>query len=167
MQMGMYDDRESAERAVDRLHALGYSRDDISVMMHDKTRAKEFGEKTGSHAAEGAISGAAIGGGLGAIVAALTATGSVAAIVGTGGAAAPIVAGPLAAALAGLGAGGAAGGIVGGLIGAGIPEHKAKQYESRLNDGGILLGVTPKANSRDDVQRVFDDQYTESAGRMS
>jgi len=152
---GMYDDRASAENAVARLHEMGYTADDISVMMDDKTKARDFAEHTGSKATTGAATGAAIGGGLGAIVAGLTATGSVAAIVGTGGAATPFVAGPLAAALAGLGAGGAAGGILGAPIGAGIPEHRAKQYEERLGKGGILLGVKPKPDNRERLRDVF------------
>ena len=162
---GIYDDRESAEEAVDRLHRLGYTSDEISVMMSDHKRAKDFAEHTGSKAATGAATGAAIGGGLGAVVAGLTATGSVAAIVGTGGAAAPLVAGPLAAALAGLGAGGAAGGIIGALVGAGIPEHKAKRYEERLNRGGILLGVKPRPEYRNELREIFVDD-TEPASRM-
>jgi hypothetical protein len=152
---GMYDDRVSAEDAVARLHELGYSKDDISVMMDDQTRAREFADQTGSKAGTGAATGALIGGGLGAIVASLTATGSLAAIVGTGGAATPLVAGPLAAALAGLGAGGVAGGVVGALVGAGIPEHRAKRYEQRLQNGGILLGVKPRAEHRDELRKIF------------
>ena len=153
--VGIYDDRASAEAAVARLRELGYSKDDISVMMDDKTREREFADHTGSKAAAGMGTGAAIGGGLGAIIAGLTATGSVAAIVGTGGAAAPLVAGPLAAALAGLGAGGVAGGIVGALVGAGIPEKHAKRYEERLNKGGILLGVKPRPENRDELRGIF------------
>ncbi len=152
---GIYDDRASAENAVARLHALGYDDDEISVMMNDQTRARDFAEQTGSKATAGAATGAAVGGGLGAIVAGLTATGSVAAIVGTGGAATPLVVGPLAAALAGLGAGGVAGGVIGALIGAGIPEDKAKRYADRLNDGGILLGVRPRAETREELRTVF------------
>lgn len=167
IETGMYDDRAAAERAVDRLHDYGYSKDDISVMMNDKTRAKEFAEKTGTHAAQGTVTGAAVGGGLGAIVAALTATGSVAAIVGTGGAAAPLVVGPLAAALAGLGAGGVVGGLVGALVGAGIPEHRAKDYAQRLDNGGIMVGVSPRDDDREDVRRMFaeDDATIASARR--
>jgi heat induced stress protein YflT len=154
-EIAIYDDRASAEDAVERLHRLGYGKDDVGVMMSDKTAAREFADTTGSKVAKGAATGAAIGGGLGAIVAGLMATGSVAAIVGTGGAATPIVAGPLAAALAGLGAGGVAGGILGALVGVGIPEHRAREYEDRLNKGGILLGVRPRAGDRDSVRRVF------------
>jgi uncharacterized membrane protein len=45
------------------------------------------------------------------------------------------------AALAGMGVGGTVGGITGALIGWGIPEHKAKHYEVRVKEGGILLSV--------------------------
>ena len=152
---GMYYDRASAEDAVGRLHGLGYDRDDISVLMNDKTREKEFAQATGSKASEGAVTGAAVGGGLGALVAGLTATGSIAAIAATGGAATPLVAGPLAAALAGLGAGGIAGGLIGALVGAGIPEDRAKEYQDGLNRGGMLVGVRPRDEHRDELRNVF------------
>jgi hypothetical protein len=153
---GVYDDRRSAEEAVERLRRLGYGTDEISVLMHDKTREKQFAEKTGTHAAQGTVTGAVIGGGLGAIVAGLTATGSVAAIVGTAGAATPLVAGPLAAALAGLGAGGAAGGIIGALVGVGIPERRARAYRDRLDSGGIMIGVQPRPGHTQEVRDIFD-----------
>ncbi len=155
---GMYYDYASAESRVQQLHDLGYSDKEISVMMRDKEKAKAFTEHSGGHAAEGAVTGGAIGGGLGAIVAGLVATGSVTAIVGTGGAAIPLVAGPLAAALTGLGAGAAAGGIVGALVGAGIPKERAVKYSEDLDRGGILLGVYPRSENRDEVRRVLADR---------
>lgn len=134
------------------LQQLGYTQNDISVMMNDQTRARDFAADTGTKAAEGAGVGAGIGGTLGAIVAALTAGG---AIVATGGVAAPLVAGPLAAALAGAGAGGLGGGLIGGLVGAGIPKERAVQYETDLNTGGILVGVHATAANAAQVQRVL------------
>lgn len=158
----MYYDRDPASAAVERLHGLGYGRDDISVMMDDKTREKAFSAVVNAKGSEGIAAGATIGGILGAIVAGLTATGSVAAIAGTGGLATPLVVGPLAAALAGLGAGAAGGGIVGGLIGVGIGEKRAKDYEKGLREGGILVAVRPKTKEhRADVRRALD------AGRSS
>ena len=154
---GIYYDLDTAEARVRRLHELGYSDKDISVMMRDKDKARAFAERSGGHAAEGAVTGGAIGGGLGAIVAGLMATGSIAAVVGTGGAAVPLVAGPLAAALTGLGAGAAAGGIVGALVGAGIPKEKAVEYNEGLDRGGILLGVNARPENRDRVRDVFTD----------
>lgn len=161
---GMYYDRGSAESTVQRLHDLGYTHDEISVMMNDKTREREFADATGSKASEGAVAGAAVGGSLGALIAGLTATGSIAAIVGTGGAAAPLVAGPLAAALAGLGAGGVAGGLIGALVGAGIPKDRAAEYSEGLDRGGILLGVKPRAETRDQVRGIFSPANTTETG---
>ena len=153
----IYFDREPASAAVDRLHGLGYGRDDISVMMDDKTREKAFSAVVNAKGSEGVAAGASIGGLLGAIVAGLTATGSVAAIAGTGGVAAPLVVGPLAAALAGLGVGAAGGGIVGGLIGAGIGEKRAKDYEKGLREGGILIAVRPKSKEqRAEIRKAFE-----------
>ena len=179
-EMEMYRDPALAGSAVDRLHQMGYDREDIGVMMDDKTRERAFAAMTNSKGSEGIAAGATIGGVLGAIVAGVTATGSVAVIAGTGGLAAPFVAGPLVAALAGLGAGGAAGGIVGGLIGAGIAEDRAKKYEQGLREGGVLVAVRPKGpQSRHDVRRVLeanddagverrsDDADVEYAGEVS
>lgn len=151
----MFRDRVAAERAVADLQQLGYTQNDISVMMNDQTHMREFAADTGTKAAEGAGLGAGIGGTLGAIIAAVTATGSVAAVAATGGLAAPLVAGPLAAALAGAGAGGLGGGLIGGLIGAGIPQERAAQYETDLNAGGILVGVHAKGANAAEVGRVL------------
>ena len=158
---GMYYDRASANDAVERLRALGYSNDDISVMMKDRERANAFAHETGTKAAEGTVTGGVIGGGIGAIIGALTATGSIAATVGTGGLALPLVAGPLAAAVAGLGAGGLVGGVVGALIGAGIPEDRAKEYAHGLDRGGMLLGVHPRPGERERVRQALTPVQSE------
>lgn len=150
---GMFRNRADAERAVTDLQGLGYTQNDISVMMNNVTRSREFAADTGTKAAEGAGVGAGIGGTLGAIIAALTATGVVAA---TGGIAAPLIAGPLAAALAGAGAGGLTGGLIGGLIGAGIPEERARQYETELNAGGILVGVHADSLNASRVRQILE-----------
>lgn len=159
----VYNDYDSAAGAVDRLHGLGYTQNDISVMAKDRDRAQAFAEKHGTKAPEGTVTGGVIGGALGAIIAGLTATGSVAAVVGTGGAAAPLVAGPLAAALAGLGAGSVAGGIIGALVGAGIPEHKAKEYEQGINNGGMLVGVNARPEHRDQLRDIFGNTSSTSS----
>jgi len=159
----MYYDREPASAAVERLHGLGYGRDDVSVMMDDKTREKAFSAVVNAKGSEGIAAGATVGGVLGAIVAGLTATGSVAAIAGTGGLATPLVVGPMAAALAGLGAGALGGGIVGGLIGVGIGEKRAKDYEKGLRDGGILVAVRPKSKEhRADVRKALEHDRSSS-----
>ena len=139
---GLFKTRAAAEAAVDALIKRGYTRDDISVMMSDATKSKEFAIETGTHAADGAGIGGAVGGTVGAVLAAIAAVGTSLALPGLG----LIVAGPIVAALAGAGAGGATGGLIGALIGAGIPEHRAKVYDAGLRSGGILLGIEPKTD---------------------
>jgi hypothetical protein len=145
---GLFKTRVAAEAAVDAIIKRGYTRDDISVLMSDSTKNKEFALQTGTHAADGAGIGGALGGALGATLAAIAAVGTSIALPGLG----LVIAGPIAAALAGAGAGGATGGLIGALIGAGIPEHRAKVYDAGLRGGGILLGVEAKTD--EDVERL-------------
>jgi hypothetical protein len=144
----------AAEAAVDAIIKRGYRRDDISVLMSDATKNKEFAVETRTHAADGAGIGGALGGAVGATLAAIAAVGTSIALPGIG----LIIAGPIAAALAGAGAGGATGGIIGALIGAGIPEHRAKVYDAGLRGGGILLGVEAnKDEDADKLQQLLED----------
>ncbi len=145
---GLFKTRAAAEAAVDAIIKRGYTRDDISVLMSDSTRDKEFAVQTRSHAADGLGIGGAIGGTVGALLLAIVAVGTTIAIPGLG----LFVAGPIAAALAGAGAGGVTGGLIGLMIGTGIPEHRAKVYDTGLRGGGILLGA--QAKSSDDVDRL-------------
>lgn len=151
----LFPDRAAAELAVDRLVDSGFSRDDVSVLMSDATRGREFGVTTDSKAPEGAATGAAIGGVLGAVAAGLIAIGVIAA-PGIG----LVAAGPIIAALAGAGAGGTAGGLIGALAGAGIPEHEAKFYSDAVAGGGILVGVY----THDDRATIAHDVLVESGG---
>ena len=157
---GLFRDRESAERAYGSLTERGYTRDDVTLMMSEEARRRHFGDghdtELGSKAAEGAGVGAAVGGGLGALLAGLAAAGTIA-LPGVG----LIALGPVAAALAGGAVGAASGGIVGALIGAGIPEERAREYESGIREGGILMGVTPR--SEDDAEH-FERQWQANRG---
>jgi hypothetical protein len=151
---GLFKSRVAAEAAVDALIKRGYTRDDISVLMSDATKSKEFAVETRTHAADGAGIGGAIGGAVGAVLAAIVAVGTSIALPGIG----LVVAGPIAAALAGAGAGGATGGVIGALIGAGIPEHRAKVYDAGLRGGGILLGVEAKNDEdADKLEQLLED----------
>lgn len=139
---GLFRSRAAAEAAVRELSGMGYRQEDITLLMSDATREKEFGIEGGTKAAQGAAVGGAVGGTTGAVLAAIAAVGTSIAVPGLG----LVVAGPIAAALAGAGAGAATGGLVGLLVGSGIPEHRAKVYEAGLRDGGILLGVEAKSD---------------------
>jgi hypothetical protein len=141
---GMFSDRESAERAYGTLNERGYTKDDVNLIMSDDTRKKHFAhtEKTelGTKAMEGMGTGSAIGGALGAIAGIVAAVGTSIVLPGLG----LVIAGPIAAGLAGAGAGGITGGLIGALVGWGIPEDRAKRYESGLKEGKIVMGVHPK-----------------------
>lgn len=150
---GFFKTRAAAEAAVDAIIKRGYTRDDISVLMSDSTKNKEFAVQTRSHAADGLGIGSAIGGTVGAVLAAIVTVAT--SIVIPGGF---VVAGPIAAALAGAGAGGATGGLIGLLVGAGIPEHRARVYEAGVRGGGILLGVEAKIKEEvDKLETLLED----------
>jgi hypothetical protein len=145
MVTGMFNDRESAEKAYKTLESRGYTKDDVNVIMSDETRKKHFKNEEhptelGSKAMEGAGKGGMIGGTLGAIVGAVAAIGTSLLIPGLG----IIIAGPLAAGLAGAGAGSVTGGLIGALIGSGIPKDRAVVYEEGIKNGRIVMGVNPR-----------------------
>ena len=130
-------DEAQACRIVDDLKAAGFSSNDISALLPDKTGTRDFAHEKGTKAPEGAVTGAGTGGVLGGVLGWLAGIGSLA-IPGVG----PfIAAGPIMAALSGAAIGAAAGGIVGALVGMGIPEYEAKRYEAKIREGKILLSV--------------------------
>ena len=143
---GMFEDRESAERAYQSVASRGYGSDDTSVIMSDDTRNKYYpagSEHTSALAdktLEDAGKGAAIGGTLGAIIAGVAAIGTSVLIPGLG----LLVAGPLAAGLVGAGAGGLTGGLIGALVGHGVPDEHAAEYEEGIKNGNVFMGVHPR-----------------------
>jgi hypothetical protein len=156
MLTGLFRDRDSTERAYRSLRDRGYTDDEINVMMSDATRDKFYKDdpntELGSKALEGAGAGGAIGGTLGAIIGGIAAIGTNVLLPGLG----LVVAGPIAAALIGAGAGGLTGGLVGALIGWGIPEDRAKLYESGIREGGTVLGVRPRSTEDADY---FENEW--------
>jgi len=150
----IFSSRSAAEMAVEELMRSGFASEDVSLLMSESTRGREFAVKKTSKVPEGTATGATVGGVIGAVAAGLAAVGSLA-IPGL----ALVAAGPVVAALAGLGAGAAAGGLTGALIGLGIPEHEAKFLDKEIEKGGILVGVY----CHDDRQKVARD-ILEAAG---
>lgn len=164
MLTGLFNDRESTDRAYRSLRERGYNDDDINLMMSDQTRDTWFSDsdaadtELGSKALEGAGAGSAIGGTLGAIIGGIAAIGTNVLLPGLG----LVVAGPLAAALAGAGAGGLTGGLVGALIGSGIPEERAQVYDEGIRNGGAVVGVNPRS---DDDATYFENEWKNYNGQ--
>ena len=154
-----YKNRASAEHATDELASRGFPLEDISVLMSNTTKGREFNLKETNKLPEGATAGALTGGTLGAVVAGLVAVGTVAA-PGVG----LFASGPIVAALAGAGAGGAAGGAIGALAGAGIKEHEAKVSMKGIEDGQILLGVYAHDDRKETARKIFKETGGEHIG---
>ena len=160
--VGIFKTENQAIKAIERLKKDGYREDEISVITKDReqldrvsdvagdvhdVREDRVGSDTGSKAAGGAVTGGTIGG-IGGLLLGL---GSFA-IPGVG----PLVAaGPIAAALGGALAGGAVGGLVGAMTDFGIPEEEAREYETRINAGEILVLVDADDTRGDSVYDNF------------
>jgi hypothetical protein len=151
---GLVKTPADAEVAIQRIMNMGYRREEISLIMSEDARRQHFAIESSPQVAAGAGVGGAVGGAMGAVIAAIAAVGTSLALPGLG----LIVAGPVAAALAGAGAGGATGGLIGALVGIGVPELRARVYETGLTTGWLLLGV--EAHSAEDARKLealFDD----------
>ena len=145
--VGVFDDRDDAEDAINALKEAGFRADEIGVAARDRDTAGVLAEDTGTQAGTGAATGALTGGLLGGVAGWLVGIGALA-IPGIG----PLVAaGPLAAALGGAALGATGGGLIGALTGAGVPEDEAKWYDERVRGGGILVSVN--AHGRYDEAR--------------
>jgi uncharacterized protein (TIGR02271 family) len=135
--IALYDDFETAGRAVEALVDAGFDRKDISLVAND---VDERYSKEVKHLSDDGDVKSGEGAGFGAIVGGLVGLG-VALIPGIG----PVLAaGPLAAAvMAGVGAvaGAATGGIVAGLVDFGVPEEDAEAYAESIRRGSALVSI--------------------------
>ena len=151
-----------ANNAITKLHSqLHILNDDISYVYKNKNGEKISGEGNDTTTTEGAVSGAATGGLIGAAI-------GLVAVVGLLGPLGPIVvAGPLATFLGITGAAGAvvgtglAGAAIGGLVGAlmsmGVSEPQARNYETRVDAGDVLVSITSEnTDSVTAILREFD-----------
>lgn len=134
--VGVFDDRNAAEAALDELHQAGFAREDLGFALRGSDVARggmitdAVGAKDSSGAIEGATTGAIAGGIIGAIAALI--------IPGVG----PVMAaGALATALGFAGAGAAVGGILGAMTGLGVSQEEALYYEEQFNAGKAIVTV--------------------------
>lgn len=151
---GVFTDRSSAEHAYGVLMDLGYTEDEISVLMSDEARVRYFpspglkGEVVGDKLVGGPGLGGVIGASTGTMLGAILGAAASLALPGVG----LVIAGPLAAALAGATLGGMSGGLLGSLLGVGFSEESAKNYEKKIKEGNILIAVNPLSD--DDTEKI-------------
>ena len=150
--MCIIQSREAADSLIHQLKKAGFSEDDISALLPDKSGTKDFAHEHNTKAPEGALAGASAGGAVGGTLGLLAGLGALA-IPGFG----PLIAaGPLLAALSGMAAGATVGGIAGGLVGMGIPEIEAKRYEGKVKGGNILISVhTESSEELKSAEAIF------------
>lgn len=146
---GVFNSDDAVERLINALEDRGYSDNDVSIIMSDKTRDRYPELVKSSKLPEGAATGGLTGGLLGSLIGGLTMVGSVL-IPGAG----LLIAGPLVGAITGGVIGTSAGSLIGALVGAGIPEHEAKHYEETLKNEGNILVIAHV--DKEDVQEVRD-----------
>jgi hypothetical protein len=141
--VGIFVDRYQAQRALDDLRAAGLEPRHVGVITRDPERVREVVHETGGEVIEGAAAGLGMGAILGGAAGWLVGVGALT-IPGIG----PVIAaGPISTALGvagataavGAGAGAATGGLVGALTGWGFAENEARDYESRVMRGDILI----------------------------
>ena len=136
--VGVFTDRQHADKAITELHKAGFTESQIGVAMpHDESFGKTHDLATAedTHAGSGALTGALTGIGLGAL-AGLGVLAGVIPVIG------PAIAGGTLGILfsnAAVGAGIA--GLTGALVGAGVPEEEAHYYQSELESGGTIVTV--------------------------
>jgi hypothetical protein len=149
---GLFDTEAAAETAVSQLKQIGYSQNEITIVMKDRAAADTLAHDSGARTMEGVGTGATIGGAIGAVLAGLLAVGSVT-IPGVG----LLAAGPLAAMLAGAGAGGIAGGLLGWLTSLGVPADVAPYYERGLSEGGVVVACAARPGDESRVQQIVQN----------
>lgn len=134
-----FNDRHAAENAADKLHQIGFSKDEVSLVAKgEEGEGHGHGDQDGFDASK-LTSGTSWGAGIGGAAGLLAAAGIIA-IPGIG----PILAiGPIAATLTGA----ATGGVAGALTDWGLPQAVGKKYEADVKAGQAVVAV----DCKDDV----------------
>jgi hypothetical protein len=145
--VGVFEDQERADRAIQALIDAGFREDRIGVLMpHDDNgtlTGKVPGVEAGgepSHAGTGMAAGAITGFGVGALAGVGVLAGTIP-VLGTA-----IAAGSLGVILSNAVAGAGIAGLVGALVGAGVPAHEAAHYQAEFDAGRTI--VTVQADDR-------------------
>lgn len=153
--IGVFEDRQQADRAVDELRRAGFRDDQIGVAMRydegefEGEDAADSAE--GNRAGTGAVTGALAGLGFGAL-AGLGVLSGVIPVIGPA-----IAGGTLGIILTNAAAGAGIGGLVGALAGAGVPEDEAHYYQGEFEAGRTI--VTVQADGRADEARAILRRY--------
>ena len=135
--VGVFEDRQHADKAVGELLDAGFRKDQIGMAMrHSEGVADDEVTDADTDTESGALIGTLTGLGLGT----LAGLGVLAGIIPVIGPA--IAAGTLGVVMSNAAAGAGIAGLVGALVGAGVPEHEANYYHDELDSGRTIVTVT-------------------------
>ena len=140
LRVGIFSTIRDADRAVDGLLNLGFTKSQITVLCSEDWKAEHFHDfrhedPAGLHTPAAAAVGGAIGAALGGIA-------SVVGTVATGGI------GLLAAGGAAIWAGGIVGGLIGAMMTRGVEKEVANFYDQAVVRGKILVAAEDKSENR-------------------
>lgn len=136
--VGVFPDRQQAQRAVRALRDAGFREDQIGLASsgHEtEVATADVADTDDSYAGEGAMTGLAAGAGVGA----LWGLGILSGILPVIGPA--IVGGTLGVLLSSAAAGAATAGLAGLLAGMGVPKDEAEYYETEMHAGRSIVTV--------------------------
>jgi hypothetical protein len=133
IRVGVYETVAEADRAVTRLLAAGFHREEVTVICSDEHKEKFFRDvrtedPAGAHTANAAVAGGVIGAAIGGLALAASA-------LVTGGAAV-LIAGPAI-----VGGSALAGTFTGAMMTRGFEKETADYYDQAVQSGKILVGV--------------------------
>jgi uncharacterized membrane protein len=157
--LGVYDDTDNAEDAINQLREDGLNPKDISIVMKNKKEGEELASNTGADVAGGAVSGATTGaiiGGIAGLLAAIAIPGLGAFLIGGPIAAALGLGGAAASTVSGAATGAVAGGLLGALTGLGLSDDEAREYEESVKSGAILVAVPATDRNEARVREVLE-----------
>ena len=157
--VGLFESKGQAEKAVEELSSEGVDRKDVAIVTREEpgdrgeqgdrraeARAGDSERETMDVGEPSLSEGLAWGGGLGGLAGLAAGAGAMALPGGPVPGAGPLAAGPT---------GTAAGGVAGGLIDYGIPEERGREYEKKMEEGGILTVVHTSGDKADRVASIL------------
>ena len=153
---GLFEQRSSADRALEALERAGFGRDVISVVVRGDAQEREVGGSAGAAGARPGAGAFELGGvAVGGVVGLLAGLGALA-IPGIG----PILAvGTIGSAFVGAAGGAAVGGIAGGVLEVlsehGFSDEHAHVYAEGVRRGGVLIAVEAADEERTDEAQAI------------
>lgn len=137
--VGVFTDRDNAQRAVAELRNCGFQEQQIGVASRESPPNNDA-EQLATRTSDGALAGAAAGAGVGTLW-------GLAVIAGVLPGLGPVIAGgALAALVSSAAAGAVAAGLGAALLGLGIPQQNVEFYEEQFRAGRTIVTVTGDRN---------------------